>query len=108
MARLKQQGNMGLIPKRTSVSQPKPDISDIPDDIDELKTRCGALELKGADVLEMLDALKVNPCASTADLSNTEKTLIADGLKDNLGAADASWKTFSEAQHLLPCQGMSC
>ena len=83
--RFEQEGDMGLIPKRTSASQPKPDVPSTPDDIDELKKRCEELELENAVMKEMLDVLKVDPCASTADLSSIEKTLMADSLRKRFG-----------------------
>lgn len=76
---------MGLIPKRTSASQPQPDVPSIPDDIGELKKRCEELELENAVMKEMLGVLKAGPPTSTADLSNIEKTLIADSLRKRFG-----------------------
>lgn len=79
--RFEQEGDMGLIPKRTSACQPQPDVPSIPDDIGELKKRCEELELENAVMKERLDVLKVDPCASAADLSSIEKTLMADSLR---------------------------
>ena len=76
---------MGLVPKRKSTSQSKPNISDLPDDIEELKQRCEDLKLENADVLEMLDVLKVDPRANAEDLSMSEKTLIVDNLRKSFG-----------------------
>jgi transposase len=46
VTRFEREGDMGLSPKRKSASQIKPDISDLPDGIEELKQRCEALELE--------------------------------------------------------------
>lgn len=54
VTRFEQEGDMGLIPKRTSASQPKPDVPSTPDDIDALKKRCEELELENAVMKEML------------------------------------------------------
>jgi transposase InsO family protein/transposase-like protein len=85
VAKFEEEGDMGLVPKKKSASQPEPDVPDMPDDIDGLKKRCEELELENAVMKEMLDVLKVDPCASTADLSSTERTLIADSLKKHFG-----------------------
>lgn len=85
MTRFEREGDMGLVPKRKSASRPKPDISDLPDDVGKLKQRCEDLELENADVLEMLDVLKLDPRANAEGLSNTEKTLMVDDLRKIFG-----------------------
>lgn len=83
--RFKREGDMGLIPKRKSASRPKPDISDLPDDVGRLKQRCEEPELENAGVLEMSDVLKAGPRANAEGLGNSEKTLTADSLRKSFG-----------------------
>jgi transposase InsO family protein/transposase-like protein len=85
VARFEREGDMGLIPKRKSASQLKPDISDLPDDVEELKQRCKELELENAVMKEMLDVLKVDPRADAKDLNSAEKTLIVNSLRKSFG-----------------------
>lgn len=85
VARFEEEGDMGLIPKRRSTSQPMPDVADLPDDIDEMKRELRDLRLENAVMKEMLDVLKVDPRADAEDLSNTEKALIAEALRKTFG-----------------------
>lgn len=85
ITRFEREGDMGLVPKRKSASQPKPDISDLADDVGKLKQRCEELELENAVMKEMLDVLKVDLRANAQGLSNSEKTVIVDSLRKSFG-----------------------
>ncbi len=79
-----EEGDMGLIPKSRSAKQSKPEPPTLPSSMDGLKERCEELELENAVMKEMSDVLKVDPCASTADLSGTEKITTVDALPQHV------------------------
>lgn len=62
---------------------PKPNLPNIPDNLDKLRQRCEELELDNAVLKETIEILKKDPRIDPRDLSNKEKTQVIGTLKNN-------------------------
>lgn len=81
---------MSLVPKRTLASQRRSSIRNVSDNIAALKKRCDELGLENAVMREMLGVLRADPCASTEDLGNTNKTVGVDSVRKWFGLSALS------------------
>lgn len=79
-------GELSFMDKREAVSIPKPSIDDLPDDVEELKRRCAELEMDNAILEQTIEILKKDPGVDPSELSNPEKMMVIDALRNRFGA----------------------
>ena len=76
-------GALSFMDDKESIRVPKIDLKDLPDDVEKLKRRCAELELDNAILEQTIEILKKDPGVDPSDLSNREKAMVIDALKDS-------------------------
>lgn len=75
-------GALAFMDAKESIEVPQIDPDDMPDDIEALKKRCAELELDNAILEQTIEILKKDQSVDPSDLTNTEKMMVVDALKD--------------------------
>ncbi|MEC4183260.1 IS3 family transposase [Adlercreutzia sp. R21] len=81
-------GALSFKDRREAVDIPQASIDDMPDDIEELKRRCAELEIDNAILAQTIEILKKDPGVDPSELSNREKTMAIDALRDRFAVTD--------------------
>lgn len=82
-----QKGALSFMDKKEKIVVPSIKSSDLPDDVEELKRRCAELELENAILEQTVEILKKDPSVDPSDLSNSEKMMVIDALRDRFEAS---------------------
>lgn len=79
----RERGALAFMDIKSNMETPQINPDDLPDDIDALKKRCAELEMDNAILEQTIEILKKDPGVDTSDLTNREKMMVIDALRNN-------------------------
>lgn len=84
---IREKGAIAFMDVKEGIEVPQVDPSDMPDDIEALKKRCAELEMDNAILGQTIEILKKDPGVDPSELTNREKTMVIDALRNDFAVS---------------------